>query len=248
MLKEARTSKGTTGEAVLCGSAANVLIAGEATASSSVSGESASGKTLLRDSISSESTSSGTVSNDSTLNKAVPGENACDTHKSDNERETSKTRKRKRLKRRTKVRLGRAILLTLQIALLIIVYEIGCTVATFLPIDLPGNIVGMGLLLILLATGILKHKHVGRACDYLIDNMSIFFIPAGVGIMGCFTLLAGNGLKFAFVCITTTVIVFLATSWTVIAAQRLVESYARKKAIRAQSDKTKRSCSHKLTH
>ena len=235
MLKEARTSKGATGEAVLCDSAATGLIAGEATASSSVSDESASGKTLLRDSI-------------STLNKAVPGENACDTHKSDNERETSKTRKRKRLKRRTKVRLGRAILLTLQIALLIIVYEIGCTVATFLPIDLPGNIVGMGLLLILLATGILKHKHVGRACDYLIDNMSIFFIPAGVGIMGCFTLLAGNGLKFAFVCITTTVIVFLATSWTVIAAQRLVESYAHKKTIRTQSDKTKQSCSHRLTH
>ena len=144
MLKEARTSKGATGEAVLCDSAATGLIAGEATASSSVSDESASGKTLLRDSISSESTSSETVSSDSTLNKAVPGENACDTHKSDNERETSKTRKRKRLKRRTKVRLGRAILLTLQIALLIIVYEIGCTVATFLPIDLPGNIVGMG--------------------------------------------------------------------------------------------------------
>jgi hypothetical protein len=33
--------------------------------------------------------------------------------------------------------------------------------------------------------GILKRKHVGMACDYLIDNMSIFFVPAGVGIMGC---------------------------------------------------------------
>lgn len=138
-------------------------------------------------------------------------------------------RKRTRIKRRIKIRAQRFFLLILQLAILIAVYELGVLIAQFLPIDLPGNIVGMALLLILLATGMIKHRHVGRACDYLIDNMSIFFIPAGVGIMGCFGLLAGSIAKFAFVCVVTTILVFLATSWTVICTQRLLEAYNRRK-------------------
>ena len=85
-----------------------------------------------------------------------------------------------------------------------------------LPIALPGNILGMVLLLVLLGTHILKTKYISDACDYLIDNMSVFFIPAGVAIMGCFSILEAAAAKFAFVCIATTVIVFLATSYTVL--------------------------------
>ena len=67
----------------------------------------------------------------------------------------------------------------------------------------------------------LKARHVGDACDCLLDNMSLFFIPAGVAIMGCVSLLEGNALKFALVCVITTVIVFLATSYTVMLVSRL---------------------------
>ena len=74
----------------------------------------------------------------------------------------------------------------------------------------------MVLLLVLLGTHILKTKYISEACDYLIDNMSVFFIPAGVAIMGCFSILEAAAAKFAFVCIATTVIVFLATSYTVL--------------------------------
>lgn len=119
--------------------------------------------------------------------------------------------------------------LSAQMLLLVGIYEAGCQVANFLPIDLPGNILGMALLLVLLCTHVLRGRHVGMACDFLVDNMSIFFIPAGVGIMGCFSLLQDSALKFAFVCVATTIIVFLATSWTVIAVSRLQErSHARK--------------------
>ena len=90
----------------------------------------------------------------------------------------------------------------------------------------------MALLLILLCTHVLRGRHVGMACDFLVDNMSIFFIPAGVGIMGCFSLLQDSALKFAFVCVATTVIVFLATSWTVIAVSRLQQRSHERKANR----------------
>lgn len=119
--------------------------------------------------------------------------------------------------------------LAVQLVLLIAVYELGCLISQYLPIAIPGNIVGMALLLTLLATGILKAKHVGDACDYMVDNMSIFFIPAGVGIMGCFSLLQDAALKFAFVCIVTTVIVFLATSLTVALVSRLMDGHRAKR-------------------
>lgn len=130
-------------------------------------------------------------------------------------------------------RLRKIGIIALQLVVLIAVYGIGCLIAGFLPIAIPGNIVGMALLLILLGTGILKAKHVGEACDYMVDNMSIFFIPAGVGIMGCFSLLQDAALKFAFVCIVTTVIVFLATSLTVALVSRLMESHHARRAKRA---------------
>ena len=98
-----------------------------------------------------------------------------------------------------------------QLALVVAVYGAGCAIASVLPVRLPGNIVGMVLLLV----------HVGDACDCLLDNMSLFFIPAGVAIMGCVSLLEGNALKFALVCVITTVIVFLATSYTVMLVSRL---------------------------
>ncbi len=108
------------------------------------------------------------------------------------------------------------LLLLGQLCLIMGVYAAGCAIASVLPISLPGNILGMVLLLVLLGTHVLKTKYISEACDYLIDNMSIFFIPAGVAIMGCFSLLESSAAKFAFVCITTTVIVFLATSYTVL--------------------------------
>jgi holin-like protein len=125
------------------------------------------------------------------------------------------------------LKMKKGLIIAGQLGVLIAVYEFGCAISSMLPIDLPGNIIGMGLLLTCLVTGILKRKHVGMACDYLIDNMSIFFVPAGVGIMGCVSLLQGAAaLKFAFVCIVTTVLVFLSTSATVVLVQRLMEKRA----------------------
>lgn len=125
------------------------------------------------------------------------------------------------------LKMKKGLIIAGQLGVLIAVYEFGCAISSVLPIDLPGNIIGMGLLLTCLVTGVLKRKHVGMACDYLIDNMSIFFVPAGVGIMGCVSLLQGAAaLKFAFVCIVTTVLVFLSTSATVVLVQRLMEKRA----------------------
>ena len=68
------------------------------------------------------------------------------------------------------------LLLLAQLCLIMGVYAAGCALASVLPITLPGNILGMVLLLVLLGTHILKTKYISEACDYLIDNMSVFFM------------------------------------------------------------------------
>lgn len=117
----------------------------------------------------------------------------------------------------------RAGILVGQLALIVAIYYAGSFASSLLPVSIPGNISGMLLLLVCLLTGVLKTRHVGEGCRFLVDNMSLFFIPAGVAIMGCAGMLAGSVLKFAFVCVVTTVIVFLATSGTVIAVSRILE-------------------------
>lgn len=109
---------------------------------------------------------------------------------------------------------------------MVAVYGAGCAITSALPVRLPGSIVDMVLLLVLLVTGLLKAQHVDNACDCLLDNMSLFFIPAGVAIMGCVPLLESNALKLALVCVVTTVIVFLATAYTVMLVSRLTAKRA----------------------
>ncbi len=128
------------------------------------------------------------------------------------------------------------LLLLAQLCLIMGVYAAGCAIASVLPIALPGNILGMVLLLVLLGTHVLKTKYISEACDYLIDNMSIFFIPAGVAIMGCFSLLESSAAKFAFVCITTTVIVFLATSYTVLFVSWVMAKMGKDSALAPSSE------------
>ena len=45
-----------------------------------------------------------------------------------------------------------------------------------LPFQFPASVISMILLLILLLTGIVKQKHIGRVCKFLVANMSFFFV------------------------------------------------------------------------
>ena len=56
-------------------------------------------------------------------------------------------------------------------------------ISLYLPIPLPGNIIGMVLLFIGLVSGIINLKSVDTAGDLLLDNLVLLFIPIGVGII-----------------------------------------------------------------
>ncbi|GAU77974.1 CidA/LrgA family protein [Fusibacter sp. 3D3] len=77
----------------------------------------------------------------------------------------------------------------IQFAILLFFWFLGECLSILLgPIILiPGSILGMILLFLGLSLGILKEKHIEETCDFLLNNIAFFFIPASVGVMAVFT-------------------------------------------------------------
>lgn len=130
----------------------------------------------------------------------------------------------------------KVVRIVLQLALIMAVCLAGEKIATFLPIDIPGNICSMILLLVFLCAGVIRMESISDAANFLLDNMAIFFIPAAVAIMGSFDLLAGNIIKLVVICLVTTVLVFFVTSFTVSTVANLME----RRRVRAMADQAER--------
>ena len=67
---------------------------------------------------------------------------------------------------------------------------IGHVISNVFRLPVPGSILGMILLFLALQFKILEFRHVDEAGSFLINNMTILFLPAGVGIMAKWNLIS----------------------------------------------------------
>ncbi|KLK96171.1 CidA/LrgA family protein [Lactococcus lactis] len=67
---------------------------------------------------------------------------------------------------------------------------IGNVISNVFRLPVPGSILGMILLFLALQFKILEFCHVDEAGSFLINNMTILFLPAGVGIMAKWNLIS----------------------------------------------------------
>ena len=70
-------------------------------------------------------------------------------------------------------------------------------------VAIPGSVMGMMLLFLALHFNILKREQVEKVGTWLTDNMSIFFVPAGVGLMTNFGVLSESWMPLLIVMIVT---------------------------------------------
>lgn len=105
--------------------------------------------------------------------------------------------------------------LLLQLFYIFTLCLIGEGISSALPFPFPSSIISMLLLLILLCTKWIRASDIKELSEFLLSNMAFFFIPAGVAVMEKYNLLKGNILILLLICILTTVLTFLATSYTV---------------------------------
>jgi holin-like protein len=81
-----------------------------------------------------------------------------------------------------------------QLSALWLLNAAGAWAAAKMPVPVPGNLVGMGLLYALLALGIVKLSWFEPAGSFLIKHLAFFFVPITVGLMATGPLLASRGI------------------------------------------------------
>ncbi len=90
---------------------------------------------------------------------------------------------------------------------------IGEFFARWLDLPIPGNVIGMAMLLLALAGGIVKEESITEAGDLLLKYMTLFFVPAGVGVMLYFDLIAREWLPIIVGTVVSTFVVMAVTGW-----------------------------------
>lgn len=71
----------------------------------------------------------------------------------------------------------------LQVFYILFFYFVGEFISNCINGFIPGSVIGMVLLFLALAFKVVKSVHVDKISTLLTDNMGLFFLPAGVGLM-----------------------------------------------------------------
>ena len=79
------------------------------------------------------------------------------------------------------------------------------------------------LLFLLLLFKFIKRRHIEEVSQFVLKNISFFYIPTAVSIMESVGYLQGYMWQFALICIVSALLTFLATAYTVIGVMKLQE-------------------------
>lgn len=108
--------------------------------------------------------------------------------------------------------------------LLLLFQFLGEGLSTLLDLPMPGNVIGMALLLLALVCGWVKLDWLQEAADLLLRYMAMFFVPAGVGVMLYFDLIGREWLPIVAGTVISTFVVMAVTGWTMKILDKLDES------------------------
>lgn len=87
------------------------------------------------------------------------------------------------------------------------IYLLGELLSSLLKLPIPGNILGMVILFILLCTKVIKVDNISTVTNFLLNHLSFFFIPAGVGLMTSLGIIRSTWWQLLIVCLLTTIII-----------------------------------------
>lgn len=106
------------------------------------------------------------------------------------------------------------------LAILLLMQFLGELISRALRIPIPGNVIGMGLLLGALWLGWIKVQWIQEAAELLLAHLALFFVPAGVGVMVYFDLIAAEWLPIVTAMVLSTFIVMAVTGRTAMLLDR----------------------------
>ncbi len=99
------------------------------------------------------------------------------------------------------------------LAILMAMQFLGEVISRGTGVPIPGNVLGMGLLLAALVFGLVRLEWVEQAAELLLSHLALLFVPAGVGVMVYFDLVAREWLPISVAMVVSTFVVMAVTGW-----------------------------------
>ncbi|EPN6728011.1 CidA/LrgA family protein [Pseudomonas plecoglossicida] len=111
--------------------------------------------------------------------------------------------------------LKKALRLFVELAVLCALFLLGGQIASWLAWPIPGGVMGLALLLILFASGVLKPAMLQLGAGWLMAEMLLFFIPALMSLLDYGALIREEGWRILLVIAVSTLMVMVVTAMTV---------------------------------
>jgi len=111
--------------------------------------------------------------------------------------------------------LKKVLRLLVELAILCGLFLLGGQLATWLGWPIPGGVMGLALLLILFASGVLKPAMLQLGAGWLMAEMLLFFIPALMSLLDYGALIRDEGWRILLVIAVSTLMVMVVTALTV---------------------------------
>ena len=105
--------------------------------------------------------------------------------------------------------------LLIELAVLLVLFLLGGQLAVWFGWPIPGGVMGLALLLVLFASGILKPAMLQLGAGWLMAEMLLFFIPALMSLLDYGSLLRDEGWRILLVIAVSTLLVMVVTEVTV---------------------------------
>lgn len=99
-------------------------------------------------------------------------------------------------------------------AILYLCLIIGNLLSTLLPFSVPGSIIGMLILFVLLALQIVPAHWAQPGCSILLKNMTLLFVPIGIGIMNYYSQLSEQLVPILVACFISTLVIMVVVAFS----------------------------------
>ena len=103
----------------------------------------------------------------------------------------------------------------LQLALILGICYVGELIHDYTGIPIPGNILGMLILLLLLCLKVIKLEQIREVSDFFLKRLAFFFLPPAIGLMLVSDDVKSQWPLLLILCIVLTIVTMAATGWTV---------------------------------
>lgn len=102
-----------------------------------------------------------------------------------------------------------------EVLVLLGVFLLGGQLAAWLQWPIPGGVIGLALLLLAFAGGVVKPASLQLGAGILMAEMLLFFIPALMSLLDYGAMVRGEGWRIMLVIAVSTLLVMLVTAFTV---------------------------------